>query len=136
MMQVTSKSMDAIATGISFNGDDKLTLTNVTATANDAPFITNGLSKLTIRLVGTNAVDCGQQVFLAKKEGDIDHQVTFTTDANAVGKLTVKVSESNSWYTGHSKVTLLAPSLAEDRLFKAARAFEMTRPEREIVSPL
>jgi hypothetical protein len=105
--QVTKENMEAIAKGISFDGDATLTLTNVNTTSDDAPFITNGLSKLTIRLVGTNAVDCGQQVFLAKKEGDIDHQVTFTTDANAVGKLTVKVSESNSWYTGHSKVTLL-----------------------------
>ena len=35
-----------------------------------------------------------------------------------------------------SGIQLIAPPLAEDRLFRAARAFELTRPEKEIVSPL
>lgn len=129
--QVNKENMDAIATGISFDGDAMLTLTNVNTTSDDAPFITNGLSKLTIRLVGTNAVDCGQQVFLAKKEGDIDHQVTFTTDANAVGKLTVKVSESNSWYTGHSKVTLLNKLQEDSKVEGTVKTVTIQAPTAE-----
>lgn len=129
--QVNKENMDAIATGVSFDGDAMLTLTNVNTTSDDAPFITNGLSKLTIRLVGTNAVDCGQQVFLAKKEGDIDHQVTFTTDANAVGKLTVKVSESNSWYTGHSKVTLLNKLQEDSKVLDMVKTVMIEAPTAE-----
>ena len=129
--QVTKENMDAIAKGISFDGDAMLTLTNVNTTSDDAPFITNGLSKLTIRLVGTNAVDCGQQVFLAKKEGDINHQVTFTTDANAVGKLTVKVSESNSWYTGHSKVTLLNKLQEDSKVEGTVKTVTIQAPTAE-----
>ena len=129
--QVNKENMDAIATGVSFDGDAMLTLTNVNTTSDDAPFITNGLSKLTIRLVGTNAVDCGQQVFLAKKEGDIDHQVTFTTDANAVGKLTVKVSESNSWYTGHSKVTLLNKLQEDSKVLDMVKTVTIEAPTAE-----
>lgn len=129
--QVNKENMDAIATGVSFDGDAMLTLTNVNTTSDDAPFITNGLSKLTIRLVGTNAVDCGQQVFLAKKEGDIDHQVTFTTDANAVGKLTVKVSESNSWYTGHSKVTLLNKLQEDSKVEGTVKTVTIQAPTAE-----
>lgn len=129
--QVTSKNMDAIATDISFDGDHTLTFNGVNATASDVPFITNGLSKLTIVLVGTNAVDCGQQVFLAKKEGDIDHQVTFTTDANAVGKLTVKVSESNSWYTGHSKVTLLNKLQEDSKVLDMVKTVTIEAPTAE-----
>ena len=129
--QVNKENMDAIATGISFDGDAMLTLTNVNTTSDDAPFITNGLSKLTIRLVGTNAVDCGQQVFLAKKEGDINHQVTFTTDANAVGKLTVKVSESNSWYTGHSKVTLLNKLQEDSKVEGTVKTVTIQAPTAE-----
>ena len=129
--QVTKENMEAIAKGISFDGDAMLTLTNVNTTSDDAPFITNGLSKLTIRLVGTNAVDCGQQVFLAKKEGDIDHQVTFTTDANAVGKLTVKVSESNSWYTGHSKVTLLNKLQEDSKVEGTVKTVTIQAPTAE-----
>ena len=129
--QVTKENMEAIAKGISFDGDAMLTLTNVNTTSDDAPFITNGLSKLTIRLVGTNAVDCGQQVFLAKKEGDIDHQVTFTTDANAVGKLTVKVSESNSWYTGHSKVTLLNKLQEDSKVLDMVKTVTIEAPTAE-----
>lgn len=129
--QVNKENMDAIATGVSFDGDAMLTLTNVNTTSDDAPFITNGLSKLTIRLVGTNAVDCGQQVFLAKKEGDINHQVTFTTDANAVGKLTVKVSESNSWYTGHSKVTLLNKLQEDSKVLDMVKTVTIEAPTAE-----
>ncbi len=129
--QVNKENMDAIATGVSFDGDAMLTLTNVNTTSDDAPFITNGLSKLTIRLVGTNAVDCGQQVFLAKKEGDINHQVTFITDANAVGKLTVKVSESNSWYTGHSKVTLLNKLQEDSKVLDMVKTVTIEAPTAE-----
>ncbi len=35
-----------------------------------------------------------------------------------------------------SGIQLIAPSLAEDRIFRAARAFELTRPVKEFVSPI
>ena len=102
--KVTSKNMDAIATGVSFDGDHTLTLTNVNTSTDEDPFITNGLNNLTIHLVGTNTVDCGQQLFLTK-DGDNNRQVTFTTDPNAAGKLMIRVSEGNNWYTGHTLPT-------------------------------
>lgn len=102
--QVTRENMESVTAGVSFDGDHTLTLDNVTASTNDAPFITNGLSKLTIHLLGTNTVDCGQQLFLTKKDGDNDHQVTFTTNPNAVGRLTVS-NVAAEWYTGHATPT-------------------------------
>ena len=129
--QVDKENMEAIANGISFDGDATLTLTDVNTTSDDVPFITNGLNKLTIHLVGTNAVDCGQQVFLAKKEGDIDHQVTFTTYANSVGKLTIKVSESNSWNTGHSKVTLLNKLQEDSKVEGTVKTVTIQAPTAE-----
>ena len=105
--QVTSKNQDAVAAGVSFDGDHTLQLSSIDITSDKAPFITNGLSKLTIHLMGQNAVNCGQQPFLTKFIGDNDHQVTFTTDPSHSGKLTVTVAASNSWYTGHSAPTFL-----------------------------
>ena len=130
-IQVTKENLNAGINGVSFDGDHTLTLTRVNTTCDDAPFITNGLSTLTIHLVGTNAVDCGQQVFLAKKEGDNDHQASFTTDGNAVGKLTIKVSESNSWYTGHSKVTLLNKLQEDSNVEGTVKTVTIQAPEAE-----
>lgn len=104
-LQVDRENMTAVASGISFDGDHTLTLNNVTATVSETPFIVNGLDKLTIHLLGTNTVTCGQ--FLTKKEADNDHQVSFTTDMNAAGKLTVNVSDVSEWFTGHSTPTYL-----------------------------
>lgn len=104
-LQVDRENMTAVASGITFDGDHTLTLNNVTATVSEAPFIVNGLDKLTIHLLGTNTVTCGQ--FLTKKEADNDHQVSFTTDMNAAGKLTVNVSDVSEWFTGHSTPTYL-----------------------------
>ena len=104
-LQVDRENMTAVASGISFDGDHTLTLNNVTATVSEAPFIVNGLDKLTIHLLGTNTVTCGQ--LLTKKEADNDHQVSFTTDMNAAGKLTVNVSDVSEWFTGHSTPTYL-----------------------------
>lgn len=102
--QVTRENMESVMTGVSFDGDHTLTLTNVNA-ASQVPFITNGLSKLTIHLLGTNTVDCtGAQLFLTKRDGDNDHQVTFTTNPNAVGRLTVS-NVAAEWYTGHATPT-------------------------------
>ncbi|MBR2113877.1 MAG: hypothetical protein IJ929_04310 [Prevotella sp.] len=100
--QVTKENMSAVESGVSFDGDQTLMLTDVNASCDAAPFITNGLSKLTIYLVGTtNAVDCKGQLFLAKKEGDNDHQVTFATDQNNAGNLTIS-NVGSDWYTGHT----------------------------------
>lgn len=104
-LQVDRENMTADASGITFDGDHTLTLNNVTATVSEVPFIVNGLDKLTIHLLGTNTVTCGQ--FLTKKEADNDHQVSFTTDMNAAGKLTVNVSDLSEWFTGHSTPTYL-----------------------------
>ena len=102
-IQVTKENLNAGVTGVSFDGDHTLTLSGVNASANGAPFITNGLSKLTIVLVGDNNVNCGAQPFLTKKEGDNDHQVTFAhNDKNAIGNLTVTVSEADNWCIGHN----------------------------------
>ena len=100
--QVTKENMTAVIPGVSFDGDHTLTLTDVTATCSDAAFITNGLNKLTIELLGENTVNCGNQLFLDKKEGDNDHQVTFTTDQNDAGGLTITLVESVAWYSGHN----------------------------------
>ena len=102
--QVTRENMENVMTGVSFDGDHTLTLRGVSATASNAPFITNGMSKLTIHLVGTNTVNCGQQSFLTKNDGDNDHQVTFTTNPNAVGRLTIS-NVADEWFTGHSTPT-------------------------------
>ena len=103
--QVTKENMSTIVTDINFDGDHTLTLTNanIDASENEGAFITNGLSKLTIVLVGDNTVNCGAQSFLTKKEDDNDHQVTFAhNDKNAAGKLTITVSDPENWCTGHS----------------------------------
>ncbi len=104
-LQVDRENMSAVASGISFDGDHTLTLNNVTANVSEAPFIVNGLDKLTIHLLGTNTVTCGQ--FLTKKEADNDHQVSFSTSMKTAGKLTVNVSDVSEWFTGHSTPTYL-----------------------------
>lgn len=104
-LQVDRENMTAVASGISFDGDHTLTLNNVTATVSEAPFIVNGLDKLTIHLLGTNTVTCGQ--FLTKKEADNDHQVSFSTSMKTAGELTVNVSDVSEWFTGHTTPTYL-----------------------------
>ena len=61
----------------------------------------------------------------------------FTTALNLAGNCGISVPAGLDPDTHMpSGIQLIAPSLAEDRIFKAARAFEMTRPEKELVSPL
>ena len=61
----------------------------------------------------------------------------FTTALNLAGNCGISVPAGLDPDTHMpSGIQLIAPSLAEDRLFKAARAFELTRPQKEIVSPL
>ena len=61
----------------------------------------------------------------------------FTTALNLAGNCGISVPAGLDPDTHMpSGIQLIAPSLAEDRLFRAARAFEMSRPEKEIVSPL
>ena len=61
----------------------------------------------------------------------------FTTALNLAGNCGISVPAGLDPDTHMpSGIQLIAPSLAEDRLFKAARAFEMGRPEKELVSPL
>ena len=61
----------------------------------------------------------------------------FTTALNLAGNCGISIPAGLDPDTHMpSGIQLIAPSLAEDRLFRAARAFELTRPEKEIVSPL
>ena len=61
----------------------------------------------------------------------------FTTALNLAGNCGISVPAGLDPDTHMpSGIQLIAPSLAEDRLFRAARAFEMSHPEKEIVSPL
>ena len=107
--QVTSKNMSDVVLGVTFDGDHTLMFTNTDIDAsNNGPFIVNGLSKLTIVLVGENTVNCGAQPFLTKKEGDNDHQVVFTlNDMETYGGLSIQMENPENWCTGH-EVTCLS----------------------------
>ena len=61
----------------------------------------------------------------------------FTTALNLAGNCGISVPAGLDPDTHMpSGIQLIAPSLAEDRLFLAARAFEMNRPEKELAAPL
>lgn len=80
---------------ITFDGEHTLTLNNVPNVGFDGqyPFIQTSMD-LTIHLVGNNAFDCGQNVFITRMPGDNDtHTVTFTTDANNPGMLALTVGD-------------------------------------------
>jgi len=80
---------------ITFDGEHTLTLNNVPNVVFDGqyPFIQTSMD-LTIHLVGNNAFDCGQNVFITRMPGDNDtHKVTFTTDANNPGLLALTVGD-------------------------------------------
>lgn len=80
---------------ITFDGEHTLTLNNVPNVVFDGqyPFIQTSMD-LTIHLVGNNAFDCGQNVFITRMPGDNDtHTVTFTTDANNPGMLALTVGD-------------------------------------------
>lgn len=101
--QVTSENKDNITDRVSFNAtENTLTLNGINATLEEGAFITNGLDQLTINLLGANTVTCGNFNFLVKKEGDVDHEVAFTTDPRAAGNLTMTINKDVEWYTGHS----------------------------------
>lgn len=80
---------------ITFDGEHTLTLNNVPNVVFDGqyPFIQTSMD-LTINLVGNNAFNCGQNVFITRMPGDNDtHTVTFTTDANNPGLLALTVGD-------------------------------------------
>lgn len=80
---------------ITFDGDHTLTLNEVPGIVFDGtyPFIQTSMD-LTIHLVGNNAFDCGQNVFITRMPGDNDtHTVTFTTDANNPGLLALTAGD-------------------------------------------
>lgn len=80
---------------ITFDGEHTLTLNEVPGIVFDGqyPFIQTSMD-LTIHLVGNNAFDCGQNVFITRMPGDNDtHTVTFTTDANNPGMLALTVGD-------------------------------------------
>ena len=101
--QVTSLNKNAICKGqvgvghITFDGEHTLTLNEVPAIVFDGSnvpgFIQTSMD-LTINLVGNNSFDCGNSTFITKMAGDNDtHTVTFTTDANNPGMLTLQVGD-------------------------------------------
>lgn len=88
---------------ITFDGEHTLTLNNVPNVVFDGqyPFIQTSMD-LTIHLVGNNAFDCGQNVFITRMPGDNDtHTVKFTTDANNPGLLALTVGDQ---FDGFEKV--------------------------------
>ena len=97
-VQVTSENMKTIATGISFDGTNTLTLNGVDFTTTDQPFITNNLNELNIYLVGENKVTLGD-LFLTSGS-TTEHQVNFTTNVNGAGSLVI--TPNGDWYAGHS----------------------------------
>ena len=100
--QVTKENMGTILDGVTFDGDHTLTLNKVKITGGETPFIVNGLSQLTINLLGENTVNCQQQLFMKKNvDGNYTPTVTFTTYLNAAGSLTMQVSDGGSWYEGN-----------------------------------
>lgn len=101
--RVNSENKNNITTGVSFDATtNTLTLDNVNTTLENGAFIENGLDQLTINLLGTNTIACGNFNFLVKKDGDVDHEVAFTTDPRAAGNLTMTINKDVEWYTGHS----------------------------------
>lgn len=68
------------------------------------PFITNGLSELNIKLEGNNQIHSGP-LFLTKSGTDnSDNTVTFTTDLENPGNLTIRAhgEEGVDWHSGHT----------------------------------
>ena len=99
-VQVTSENMKSIATGISFDGTNTLTLNGIDVTKTDEAFITNNLNELNIYLVGDNKVNLiGNALFLTSGS-TTEHQVNFTTNENGAGSLVIK--PNSSWYSGHN----------------------------------
>lgn len=97
-VQVTSENMETIATGISFDGTNTLTLNGVDVTTTDQPFITNNLNELNIYLVGENKVTLGD-LFLTSGS-TTEHQVNFTTNVNGAGSLVI--TPNGDWYAEHN----------------------------------
>ena len=101
-VQVTSENMKSIATGISFDGTNTLTLNGVDIETTDVPFITNNLNELNIYLVGENKVNLiGTGLFLTSGS-NTDHQVNFTTNENGAGSLVITTNGNGGWYAGHN----------------------------------
>ena len=68
------------------------------------PFITNGISELDIMLKGNNQIHSGP-LFLTKSGTDnSDNTVTFTTDLENPGNLTIRAhgEEGVDWHSGHT----------------------------------
>lgn len=94
--------------------DGKLKFQTVSKTTENSPFIVNGLGDLTILLVGNNTLNCGA-LFLGKKEGDSDHNVTFETSGDSSGHLVITTTGGeNAWYTGHNAPTYEGLALVDE----------------------
>lgn len=94
--------------------DGKLKFQTVSKTTANSPFIVNGLGDLTILLVGNNTLNCGA-LFLGKKEGDSDHNVTFETSGDSSGHLVITTTGGeNAWYTGHNAPTYEGLALVDE----------------------
>lgn len=105
--QVTSANMNAICenqganSSISFDGEHTLTFNNVPNVGFDSSnypgFIQTSMN-LTINLVGISEFDCGNSTFIASGDNNT-HTVTFTTDADDPGMLSLTVGDQFVGFT-------------------------------------
>ena len=130
--RVNSENKNNITTGVSFDAKtNTLTLDDVTIDNLKTNFITNGLDKLTINLVGENTITCGAEgIFLTKNNNDNDHDVAFTTSLNEAGKLIVTLPEANDWFTGHkTPITYLNNLTFNSSVTEGTRTITVAAPK-------
>lgn len=90
-----------------FDGSNNtLTFNNMAVNTTQDPFIKNGLSSLTINLIGANTVGC-ETLFLTNNGGQTNNNITFTTQGTTSGSLVITTTrgKDDAWYTGHNEPT-------------------------------
>lgn len=103
--QVTNLNLNAICKGtvgaghITFDGEHTLTLNKVPSMVFNGsyPFIQTSMD-LTINIVGNSYFDCGNSTFIASGDNNT-HTVTFTTDADDPGMLSLTVGDQFVGFT-------------------------------------
>ena len=92
--RLSTENRSSIAEGVSFDGDQTLTLNNANITVNGNNAIESGLANLTVYLVGESIITCQGNDDAAFK-GTVDGaKVYFDTNASATGSLQVQVNEN------------------------------------------
>ena len=91
---------------ILFDGDHTLTFNEIPSRVLDSqyPFITASMD-LTINLVGDSNFDTGNSVFITRTAGDNNtHTLTFTTDTDNPGMLTISKNDAPVTFEGYTCV--------------------------------